>query len=143
MIEDNDKFWHSSNENNPNFTISFHSHKLKLSGISLLSCISSNCVYNIKILGSNDYKNWINECTILEAKNYFQTTVKYSSCQFQHAYKHYRLMHNGKGMNDETYFPMYYLELFGDLYQPYTLCSCKCKRSKALMEHVFICIVLS
>lgn len=129
----NGKYYHSDLQDNANFTISFRFHRLKLSGFTLLSCSSGQCVYNIEVFGSNDNISWNYECSVSQSIDYFKGTPKYVDCKSNNFYKHYRLMHKGVGMNNQAYFPIRYLELFGDLYPNRGLfclskaCNCRSK----------------
>ena len=140
----NTKYYHSALQDKANFTISFKNHRLKLSGLSLLSCYDGNCVYNIEVFGSNDNISWNYECPISKSKDYFKSTPKYAACQSKNIYKHYKLMHKGLGMNDNAYFPIRFLELFGDLYPNHNLfCaskSCHCNSLSNIFLYVLLCI---
>ena len=139
----NNKLYHSDLQNNANFTITFKNHRLKLSGFTLLSCLTSGCVYNIEVFGSNDGVLWNYECPVSKSTNYFMSTAKYTDCQSKSIYKYYRLMHKGLGSSDQAYFPIYYLELFGDLYPNHNLFyvskSCKGQSISNIFFFIFLC----
>ena len=120
---------------NSNFTISFTNHSFKLSGISLLSCYSSQCVYSFDIFGSNDGVSWIKECSVDKDSDYFKGEIRYADCSSNNKYTNYKMMHRA-GTTDNV-LEIYYLELFGDLYIKSCFKACTCK-ANAINNMFFI-----
>jgi len=104
----------TGNVPNSNFSVAFKGSSLKLSGLSLLSCYSTQCVYEFDMLGSNDGKNWDLACSVEKDPTYFEDEIRYADCKSKRAYSQYKMMHK-KGTTDNS-LELYYLELFGDLY---------------------------
>ena len=113
VVFNNKVYYKSENKPNSNFTIKFNKHAFKLSGLSLLSCYASQCVYSFDVFGSNNGEDWINECSVEKEKNYFMGEIRYADCESKNMYKYYRIMHKA-GTTDSS-LEIYYLDLFGDL----------------------------
>ena len=120
--------WKSDDEINSNFTVSFKYHLLKLTGISMMSCTRIDCTYKMQVLGSYDSVHWQQACQISKSKTYFKTNISYAECASPKFYKHYRLMQDGMNANDNNHFPIYFLEMFGNLLLP--------MRETNLIKHV-------
>ena len=142
VLSDDSQFFQTEPLLNSTFTVSFKYHKFKLSGFSLKSCELGNCVYNIKIFGSNDENMWIDECDFNKGKEYFKTEIKFAECKSKNFYKHYKMQQVGSGMNENYYFPLYYLEFFGDM--KYQEClTIKYKRQNASNHALILVLLLS
>ena len=142
VLSDDSQHFQTESKENSTFTVSFKSHKLKLSGISLKSCESGNCVYNIKIFGSNNEKKWADECDINKSTTYFKGEIKFAECKSKNFYKHYKMLHIGTGSNNHYFFPLYYLEFFGDM--KYQEClTIKYKRQNASNHALILVLLLS
>ena len=144
-IVNNDKStYKSSNVPNSNFTITFNNHSFKLSGVSLLSCYSSQCVYSFDIFGSNDGKAWNKECSVDKDVDYFKGAIRYADCASNKKYTNYRLMHRA-GTYDNS-LELYYLELFGDLFTR-TNCvimhTCKARVYNNILSLTHILLIIS
>ena len=113
-INENSYWMSSENDPNPTFKLSFfHNYKIILSSFSLLSCITSRCVYQFIVEGSNNGINWDNICYISKAEDYFKTTIKNAECSSLESYSHIRFKHNSTNDIDGHQFPIYALELYG------------------------------
>ena len=104
----------SSNVANSNFTIEFPHHLFKLSGMSLLSFYTFQCVYIFDVFGSNDRINWNKECSVEKDVDYFKGEIRFADCFSKGKYSSYRIMHKNGTLDNSL--ELYYLELFGDLY---------------------------
>ena len=132
--------WESDGISNSYFIVNFSKNILKLSHISMLSCVGGDCSYNIEVYGSNNGEQWELACKILKEKTYFKGNVNNADCKSFYSYKMYKLMQIGKGENDNYYFPIYYLELFGDLYYkvPKYFSQCYCRKN---INRLFIYLI--
>ena len=139
LYKDN-KLWQSDQEQYPNFTITLSSHLLKLTSLSMLSCYESGCAYDFMVLGSNKGNDWEEVCKINISVDYFKGSIKNAPCKSNYQYKQYRIMHNGKNEIGRYNFPMYYLELFGDLHNiNCQIVKCSLRNSFA---NRFICLII-
>jgi len=69
IIENQGLFWISKPVSNSSFTIKFQKHLLKLSSLTLMSCIYNNCVNKLHVYGSNEDGNRENICNIEEEES--------------------------------------------------------------------------
>ena len=112
ILENRDtSLWQSDDIKNSNFIINFNKHILRLSHISILSCLSINCVYNIDVYGSNNGDQWELACKVRKDKAYFKGIVNNAECKSSYSYKMYKLMQNGASSSENYLFSMYYLFL--------------------------------
>ena len=116
VVEQNSEYWRSNKTQGQNFTVSFSKHLLKLKSISMKSCIDHYCVNNLDVYGSNEGSSWEFACKINVSKTYFQTNINNAACVSKYLYRQYCIVHVGPGMDGGYSFPIYYLELFGELY---------------------------
>ena len=115
-ITDDSIYWMSEDEPNPYFILIFNRNTIMLSNISLCSCVSHSCVYEIDVLGSNKEDKWENICNIRKTKNYFYTNKQIVECKSKVAYKMIKLVNAGLNFNDNYKFSIRHLDLYGDLY---------------------------
>ena len=136
---DTSKLWESASESNSYFIVSFSNRVLRLSHISMLSCIGRDCAYSLDVYGSNKGSVWELACTIRVEKTFFKGSVNNAECKSSYSYQKYKLVQNGTGENGNYYFPIYYLELFGDLYykEPIIISRCSCRK------HCIHCFIYS
>lgn len=115
-ITDDSRFWMSEDEPRPNITLILNRNSIVLSNISLCSCVSHSCVYEIDVLGSNKGNKWDNICEIRKTKNYFYQNKKNVECKSKVAYKMIKIVNVGQNFNGNNKFSIRHLDLYGDLY---------------------------
>ena len=109
-------YWESVDEQFPNFTIELSKNIIKMSGFAFHSCASNDCVSQLDILGSNEGSNWDLICKVNESKYYYQGKIQNTQCKSMFSYRFIRFMHSGLNIFDHYHFPIWYLDLYGDLY---------------------------
>ena len=126
ILKNDGRYWQSPLVPNSNFTVSLKgNHKLILSHFSLLSCVSSDCVYSLNISGSNDGIIFEQICSIKEDKNYDYKIINNSTCAADKPYSYIRFTHVGTNSHNNYYFPIHYLELYGFMDTTYTIKGCQ------------------
>ena len=98
------KFWQSKNETDSYFIINFTKNVFRLSHISMLSCLTSNCVYNLEVYGSNAGDDWELACKIHESESYFKGSVNNAKCESLYSYKMVKLLQKGCSNNGNYFF---------------------------------------
>ena len=137
LVNNTNNIWESRDKENSTFTITFREHKVKLSGFSILSCTVSNCAGHIEVDGSNDGFNFNYVCSVNKGASYFREKLNYANCSSSKYYKVLRLKHVGKGYSVNYRFPMYYLEIFGNLAKYFYKKECFCRGN----NHIIISTV--
>ena len=116
ILTNDNSHWESQDRSNSYLLITLSHHTLRLSHFTLHSCNINNCVYHFNVYGSNDLEHYENVCEINVEKDYFKNNPNNVSCISQAAYKRYQFKATFKNKDNKNIFPIYYLELFGDLY---------------------------
>ena len=128
ILHNDGKFWEADNKKDSNFTISFTSHVMKISSLSLLSCIHGGCSSQFDVTGTNDGVYWDEVCQIRESYTKFFKNIANVPCSSNRTYRVYRLTQCGYNDNTNYKFPIHYLDFFGELFYikiPQFTCFCR------------------
>ena len=142
IVENNKKLWESNDDKDSSFIISFKRHVLKLTHISMLTCYGHDCAHNIDIYGSNLGTTWELACSIREEGAHFRQNVSNAACRSSYSYQMYKLQQYETNKNGNYKFPIYYLELFGDLYYKDSKFISQCFHKQHSIEHFLLFVFL-
>ena len=135
--------WKSIDTPNPFFIVSLNKHLLKLSSISMKSCNHNECSYKLDVYGSNKGSQWEFACSIRGHETMFKTNVNNTKCESKYKYKQYKIVHIGPNSSNTNVFPIFFLELFGDLYDAETrTIPLFLRRECSIVFHYFITFLL-
>ena len=95
-------------------------------------------MYDLIVSGSNEGEIWEKVCDVnMTDHNYFKDEIRNAPCVSKYQFKQYRITHIGININGNRYFPLYYLEMFGDLYRNNVEIATCNKRCSRITKHFF------
>ena len=115
FTDDYSQYFRTNSEPNSSITMKLSQTRIKLTHISMYSCVSSNCANSIDVLGSNNGEHWSEVCKIRTNDDYFLGKVSIVECKSELFYRSIKLVQTGKTNGANHYFLIRYLEIFGHL----------------------------
>ena len=140
IFKENDDHFITNNEPNSSITIKLSHNLVKLTYLSMYSCISSNCFMSIDVLGSNRGNQWNEVCKIRTNESYFMKKIALVECKSNFFYRSIKLVQSGLTISRNNYFLLRYLEMFGYL-SPLQLTQCLCRRRQSISIYCIIIIL--
>ena len=141
-INNKSVYWRSNSVNRSNITITLNKKYVLLSSFGMYSCISDKCAYNIDVVGSNDGISWKTICEIRKDKQYFMSKIGYAKCKAKKVYKSIRFVQIGECHNGGYYFTIWYLDLFGKLFDKIpSIITFNQRRSSINSYHLLIILI--
>ena len=140
IFKDDDEFFATNNEPNSSLAIKLSRNLVKLTHISMYSCMSNNCFMSIDVFGSNRGNQWNEVCKIRTNESYFMNKIALVDCKSNFFYRSIKLVQSGLTNKQNNYFLLRYLEIFGYL-SPLQLTQCSCRRHQSIS--IFYIIIFS